>query len=84
MPWRREWLPTLVFLPGELHGQRSLVAPVLWGHKELFMTAINNTKRKEDMLAAIGIVDMSLLSKNLCMVGKMKHKQLKSEVQKVK
>ena len=24
-PWRREWLPTLVFLPGDSHGQRSLV-----------------------------------------------------------
>ena len=24
-PWRREWLPTPVFLPGESHGQRSLV-----------------------------------------------------------
>ena len=24
MPWRREWLPTRVFLPGESHGQRSL------------------------------------------------------------
>ena len=24
-PWRREWLPTSVFLPGEFHGQRSLV-----------------------------------------------------------
>ena len=23
--WRREWLPTPVFLPGELHGQKSLV-----------------------------------------------------------
>ena len=22
-PWRREWLPTLVFLPGDFHGQRS-------------------------------------------------------------
>jgi len=22
--WRRKWLPTLVFLPGEYHGQRSL------------------------------------------------------------
>ena len=20
IPWRREWLPTLVFLPGEFHG----------------------------------------------------------------
>ena len=24
MPWRRKWLPTPVFLPGEFHGQRSL------------------------------------------------------------
>ena len=24
-PWRREWQPTPVFLPGESHGQRSLV-----------------------------------------------------------
>ena len=24
IPWRREWLPTPVFLPGESHGQRSL------------------------------------------------------------
>ena len=24
IPWRREWLPTLVFLLGEPHGQRSL------------------------------------------------------------
>ena len=24
IPWRREWLPTSVFLPGEFHGQRSL------------------------------------------------------------
>ena len=23
-PWRRVWQPTLVFLPGESHGQRSL------------------------------------------------------------
>ena len=24
IPWRREWHPTPVFLPGEFHGQRSL------------------------------------------------------------
>ena len=23
-PWKREWQPTPVFLPGEFHGQRSL------------------------------------------------------------
>ena len=25
IPWRRVWQPTPVFLPGESHGQRSLV-----------------------------------------------------------
>ena len=24
IPWRRKWQPALVFLPGKLHGQRSL------------------------------------------------------------
>ena len=25
IPWRRKWQPTPVFLPGESHGQRSLL-----------------------------------------------------------
>ena len=33
-PWRRKWLPTLVFLPGKFHGQRSLVGYSSWLHKE--------------------------------------------------
>ena len=37
-PWRREWQPTPVFLPGESHGQRSLVGYSPWGRKELDMT----------------------------------------------
>ena len=36
--WRREWIPTPVFLPRNFHGQRSLVSYSLWGHKELDMT----------------------------------------------
>ena len=32
--WRRASQPTPVFLPGESHGQRSLVGYSLWGHKE--------------------------------------------------
>ena len=28
VPWRREWHPTLVFLPGEFHEQRSLAGTV--------------------------------------------------------
>ena len=33
-PWRREWQPTPVFLPGEPHGQRNLVGYSLWGGKD--------------------------------------------------
>ena len=32
--WRRKWQPTPVFLPGECHGQRSLVGYSPWGLKE--------------------------------------------------
>ena len=31
MHWRRKWQPTLVFLPGESQGQRSLEGCHLWG-----------------------------------------------------
>ena len=32
-PWRRAWQSTLVFLPGESHGQRSLVGYSPWGRR---------------------------------------------------
>ena len=38
IPWKREWPPTPVFLPGKSHGQRSLVGYSPWGGKELEMT----------------------------------------------
>ena len=34
IPWRRKWQPPAVFLPGESHGQRSLVGYSPWGCKE--------------------------------------------------
>ena len=34
IPWRREWLPTPVFLPEEFHGQKSLTGYSPWGCKE--------------------------------------------------
>ena len=34
IPWRREWLPTPVFLPEKVHGQSSLVSYSPWGRKE--------------------------------------------------
>ena len=33
IPWRRAWQPTPVFLPGESHGQRSLVCCSPWGDR---------------------------------------------------
>ena len=33
-PLEKEMVTTPVFLPGEFHGQRSLVSYNLWGHKE--------------------------------------------------
>ena len=34
IPWRRAWLPTSLFLPGEFHEQRSLVGYSPWGREE--------------------------------------------------
>ena len=42
MHWRRKWQPTPVFLPGELHGQRSLEGYSPWGRKDLNKTEVKN------------------------------------------
>ena len=34
IPWREEWLSSLVFLPGEFHRQKSLAGYIPSGHKE--------------------------------------------------
>ena len=56
---RKEWQPTPVFLPGEFHGQRSLVGYSLWGCKELDMTKqackdkANTKKQKKNLNIAL-------------------------------
>ena len=40
-PRRRKWQPTLVFLPGESHGRRSLVGYSPQGRKELDTTSLS-------------------------------------------
>ena len=37
-PWKRKWQPTLVFLPGKSHGQRSLTGYSPWSCKGLDTT----------------------------------------------
>ena len=45
-PLEKEMTTTPIFLPGESHGQRSLVGHRPWGHKELDTTRrLNNNKR---------------------------------------
>ena len=38
IPWRRAWLPTPVFLPGEFRGQTSPAGYSLWGGKDSDIT----------------------------------------------
>ena len=45
MPRRRAWQPTPVLLPGESHGQRSLVGYSPWGHKESDTTEVTEHAR---------------------------------------
>ena len=47
IPWRRTWLPTPVFLPGELDGQSSLVGLQSLGSQRVghdWMTDTNQAK----------------------------------------
>ena len=41
--WRRQWHPTPVFLPGEFHGQRSLVGYSPWARKRVRRDWATNT-----------------------------------------
>ena len=58
--WRRAWQSTLVFWPGESHGQRSLVVYGPWGRKELDTTeatwnaGIDRTGHSEEGLELTG------------------------------
>ena len=40
IPWRRSRQPTLIFLPGKPHEQRSLVSYSPWGQKESDTTEV--------------------------------------------
>ena len=43
LPWRRVWLPTPVFLPGEFQGQRSLAGLQSMGSQRGGHDSVNNT-----------------------------------------
>ena len=45
IPWKRKWQPSPVFLPGESHGQRSLVSCSPWGpnRSPVSLSALNGS-----------------------------------------
>ena len=54
-PWRRAWQPTPVFLPGESHGQRSLVGHSPWGvSMELDTTKVTYDGRESQWTLRVG------------------------------
>ena len=46
IPWRKKGQPTPVFLPGEFHGQRSVVGYSVWGRRVGYDLATNNNSNK--------------------------------------
>ena len=48
IPWWRKWQPTLVFLLGKFHGQRSLA-----GYSPKVRKVLGTTKHKHDRLAKL-------------------------------
>ena len=55
--WRRKWQPTPGFLPGESHGQRSLMGYGLRSHKRLDTTDHLSTLNKEGNPAICDNID---------------------------
>ena len=66
IPWRRERLPAPVLLPGEVHGQRSLVGSSPWGHKELDMPEHAHTKALKSYRVCSPVTAIPLVLKPSC------------------
>ena len=63
IPWRRKWQPISAFLPGEFHGQRSLVKYNPWGHKRWDMTWwLNNSNISCATPTVSNVSDVCILS----------------------
>ena len=59
-PWRRAWQPSPVFLPGESHGQRSLVAYV-WSMVSPSQTRLKQLSTKFQVYSPSGNTFFTLL-----------------------
>ena len=56
IPWRRKWQTSPLFLPGEPHGQRSLVDYSPWGHKQSYTTKHTQKENMKIFTAVLFLV----------------------------
>ena len=73
IPWRREWLPTTVFLPGEFHGQSSLAGYSSWDNKESDTIERLSIKKKNEYGNQNGFYFNKCIhttSMHMCVTGK--------------
>ena len=61
IPWRREQLPTPVFLPGEFHGKKSLAGYSPWDRKSILQGFPDDSKDKESTCDAGDTGDVGLI-----------------------
>ena len=66
IPWRKEWQPTPIFLPGEFHRQRSLGRYSLWGHKESDITEQLTTTSLRDLIRS---KMLAVVNSHICIVS---------------
>ena len=50
IPWRRKWQPTLVFLLGESHEQRSLAGYSPWGLKRVGHDLVTEQQQRSEQI----------------------------------
>ena len=62
IPWRKEWLPTPLFLPGEFHGQRNLAGYTFMGSQRVAINTFTYATLQE-------IVQIQIKFKDQRMVG---------------
>ena len=71
MPWRKKWHPTPGFLPGESHGQKSLVGYSPGSLKESDMTEHAHTHGPKLTHPGLPEIDRSAVHSVHCLEGRV-------------
>ena len=71
-PWRKKWLPTLVFLLEKFHGQRSLVGYSPWDCKELNVIEHMHTHTHTELYMDSSNKMSGLIQSSFCFLGSNK------------